>query len=131
MKYVVSKLSFGQEFSFYAPNEGGGPAVKIGGILVKGGCNVRNEHSLVMTTDGVVTELSDEDAVRLAAHPVYQMYEKNGAMRLVGTRGDARSASGDLIEKDGSAQLTEKDFKKKGRKAPKAVAQAKAEEEEE
>ena len=130
MKYVASKLSYGQEFTFYEKNTGGGPNVRVGGIVVKGGCNVRDQHTLVLPTDGVLTEISDEDAARLAAHPVFKMYEANGAMKILGSERDARRAAKDLFEKDGSAQLTERDFKKKGRKPPKAVAQAKAEEEE-
>lgn len=127
MKYVASKLSYSQEFTFYAKAQGGGPNIRVGGILVKGGSNVRDQHTLVLTGDGVITEVSDEDAARLAAHPVYRQYERAGAMKILGSRSDARKASGDLLEKDGSAQLTEKDFRKKGRKPPKAVAQAKAE----
>ena len=130
MKYVASKLSYGQEFTFYEPNKYGGPNVRVGGIFVKGGCNVRDQHTLILPTDGVLTEISDEDAARLAAHPVFKMYEANGAMKILGSERDARRAAKDLFEKDGSAQLTEKDFKKKGRKPPKAVAQAKAEDEE-
>lgn len=130
MKFVVSKLSYAQEFTFYAPNGGNGPAQRIGGITVKGGCNVRDQRTLVMPTEGVITEVSDEDAERLATHPVFKQYLENGAMRIVGSSGDAGRAGKDLIEKDGSAQLTEKDFKRKGRKPPKAVAQAKADDEE-
>lgn len=130
MKYVASKLSYEQEFTFYAPNAGGGPAIRTGGITVKGGCNVRDQHTLVLPTDGVLTEISDEDAERLAAHPVFKLYERNGAMKIVGSERDGRRAARDLFEKDGSAQLTEKDFRKKGRRPPKAVAQAKAEDDE-
>ena len=129
MKYVASKLSFAQEFTFYKRAEGGGPNVRIGGITVKGGCNVRDQHTFILPSEGVITEISDEDAARLASHPVYRQYFKNGAMRILSSEGDAKRASKDLFEKDGSAQLTEKDFRKKGRKPPKAVAQAKAEEE--
>ena len=58
MKYVASKLSYQQEFTFYAPAQGGGPAIRTGGITVKGGCNVRDEHTLVLPTDGVITEIN-------------------------------------------------------------------------
>lgn len=131
MKYVASKLSYQQEFTFYAPAQGGGPAIRTGGITVKGGCNVRDEHTLVLPTDGVITEITDEEATLLASHPVFKMYERNGAMKIVASERDGRRAARDLFEKDGSAQLNEKDFRKKGRKPPKAVAQAKADDEEE
>ena len=92
MKYVASKLSYQQEFTFYAPAQGGGPAIRIGGITVKGGCNVRDEHTLVLPTDGVITEITDEDAARLSSHPVFKMYERNGAMKIVSSERDGRGA---------------------------------------
>lgn len=130
-KYIASKLSFNQDFPFYSKTSDRTPSRRIGGVTILGGCNVRNEHTKILTTDGIITEVSDEDAARLAEHPLFKMYLKNGMMRIVSTRKDARKASADLDKKDGAAQLTKEDYKKAGRAAPKAVASIKPDEDEE
>ena len=121
MRYVASKLSFDQKFVFYAKGDVRAPAVEIGSVVVRGRQNVRDPHTLVMPTSGAITEVTDEDAARLVADPMFADYRKNGMMEILNTGGDAKRAAKDLAEKDGAAQLTESDFKKKGRRAPKAV----------
>ena len=118
MKYIASKLSFDQTFDVYAG--GNAPRSRVRRVTVRGRSNVRDPHTLVMP-EGVITELSDEDAEIVAKHPLYRQYEKNGMMKLTTSKVGARSAKGDLAAKDGAAQLTEADYKKAGRKAPKAV----------
>lgn len=118
MKYIASKLSFNQTFDVYAG--GNAPRSRIKRVVVKGRSNVRDPHTLVMP-EGVITGVSDEDAEIIAKHPLYKKYEKNGMMKLTTSKVGARSAKSDLAAKDGAAQLTEEDYKKAGREAPKAV----------
>ena len=118
MKYIASKLSFDQTFDVYAG--GNAPRSRVRRVTVRGRSNVRDPHTLVMP-EGVITELSDEDAEIVAKHPLYKQYEKNGMMKLTTSKVGARSAKGDLAAKDGAAQLTEGDYKKAGRKSPQAV----------
>lgn len=117
-KYIASKLSFDQRFDVHDTSHAPYRLVKT--ILVKGRSNVRNPHTLVMP-EGVITEVSDEDAEIIAKDPLYAQYEKNGMMKLVNNKASARSAKKDLADKDGAAQLTEGDFKKRGQKPPKPV----------
>ena len=117
-KYIASKLSFDQTFDLYDTSHS--PYKRIKSILVKGRSNVRDPHTLVMP-DGVITEISDEDAEILSRDPLYKQYESNGMMKLVNSKAGARSAKADLAEKDGAAQLTEKDYRKRGKTPPKAV----------
>lgn len=126
MKYIVSKLSFDQSFTIRTGNHA--PYVTVKEITVKGRSNVRDPRTLVVP-DGTVTEVSDEDAAIVLAHPLYKMYEKNGMMRVVNSKAGARSAKSDLAEKDGAAQLTEADYKKRGIAPPKSVAEVHQEEE--
>ena len=118
MKYIASKLSFDQTFDVYAG--GNAPRSRVRRVTVNGRSNVRDPRTLVMP-EGVITELSDEDAEIIAKHPLYRQYEKNGMMKLTTSKVGARSAKGDLAAKDGAAQLTEGDYKKAGRRAPQAV----------
>jgi hypothetical protein len=117
-KYIASKLSFDQTFDLYDNKHP--PYRKIKSILVKGRSNVRDPHTLVMP-EGVITEISDEDAEIMERDPLYKQYEANGMMKLVNSKAGARSAKADLAEKDGAAQLTEKDYRKRGKTPPKAV----------
>lgn len=119
MKYLASKLSFDQQFDIYDTSHA--PYRKVKSILIKGRSNVRDPHTLIML-EGVITEVSDEDAELIAKDPLYAQYEQNGMMKLVNNKASARSAKNDLAQKDGAAQLTEADFKKKGLKPPKPVA---------
>ena len=118
MKYIASKLSFDQTFDVYAG--GNAPRSRVKRVTVRGRSNVRDPHTLVMP-EGVITELSDEDAEIIARHPLYKQYEKNGMMKLTTSKVGARSAKGDLAARDGAAQLTDEDYRKAGRKAPRAV----------
>lgn len=118
MRYIASKLSFNQTFDVYAC--GNAPRSRVKRVVVKGRSNVRDPNTLIMP-EGVITEVSDEDAEIIAKHPLYKQYEQNGMMKLTTSKVGARSAKSDLAEKDGAAQLTEDDYKRAGRKAPKAV----------
>lgn len=124
MKYIASKLSFDQKFDVYDTSKA--PYRMTRSVLVKGRSNVRDPHTLVMP-EGVITELEDVDAAVIANDPLYLAYERNGMMKLVNSKAGARSAKGDLADKDGAAQLTPKDFEKRGQPAPKSVSQANAE----
>lgn len=121
MKYVASKLSFDQSFEFH--KGGRAPYVTVKKIVVKGKSNVRDPKTFVMP-DGVITEVTDEDAALIAADPLYKQYEQNGMMKLVSSKAGARSAKEDLGDKDGAAQLTAEDYTKRGLKPPTAVKEA-------
>ena len=127
MKYIASKLSYDQSFVFYT---GTAPFAVSKVIVVKGGSNVRDPKTLVMP-QGVITELSDEDAALIEADRLYKDFEKNGMMKLVNSKAGAKSAKKDLAEGDAASQLKESDYKKRGMKPPKAVKKGEDEEDEE
>ena len=80
MKYVISKLTGAQDYNFYVPGTGEGVNLVSCTIHVNGGANVADKHFI--TPDGVITELTDEQAERLKTHPVFSLHEKNGFVKI-------------------------------------------------
>lgn len=119
MKYVVSKLTSSQDYNFYSLNEGGRSQITCT-IHVNGGTNLADKHFI--TPDGIITELSDEQAERLSSHPVFQIHEKNGFVKIVSTESNAKKAKSELEAEDKSAPMTPKKYEKEGKKSPKKGA---------
>lgn len=117
MKYVVSKLTGAQDYNFYVPGTGEGVNQISCTIHVNGGANLADKHFI--TSDGVMTEISDEQAERLKTHPVFAIHEKNGFVKIVDTERSADKAKKDLSEEDKSAPLTPKKYAAEGKKSPK------------
>lgn len=88
-------------------------------VLVKGGQGVMRRKELFTPENGVVTEISQEDAEFLLNHPLFKKHALRGFVRIVNYQPDDRRAAKELetMEKsDDSAQLTPEDF------APEAAA---------
>lgn len=109
MKLILSTLTEAQKVvvTKKAPN---GSLVIVKSILIKGGANKVDRKTLV-TPQGVVTELTDEDFELLKSTPFYERMEKRGHIRPVETKDAAEDTKKAGMEKqDGSAQKTEADF---------------------
>ncbi|MBO5810415.1 MAG: hypothetical protein J6R32_06265 [Bacteroidales bacterium] len=117
MKYVVSKLTGAQDYNFYVPGTGQGVNLISCTIHINGGANLADKHFI--TADGVITELTDEQAERLKTHPVFAIHEKNGFVKIVDTEKTADKAKKDLEDEDKSAPLTPKKYANEGKRAPK------------
>ena len=74
MMYVLSKLTGAQDYNFYA--EGTAPGVNqvTCTIHINGGANLADKHFI--TPDGIITEITEEQAERLKTHPVFIQHEK-------------------------------------------------------
>lgn len=89
---------------------------------VLGGAN--NANRALVTVNGVVTELEKDDVELLRKEcELFRIHEANG---FITVKDFHRLDTSDMEAKDKSAQLTSKDFKKKGLKAPKTAAEANA-----
>ena len=121
MSYITSRLSAGVDYTFYTKGANGINQV-IDVISINGGADVINKKSLD-TPYGVVTELTDEQIAKLKTHPVFQKHLEDGYVCINSTESEAnkivKNEENDL-KKDNSKQLTEKDYTKKGKKAPKS-----------
>lgn len=113
MSYVTSKMGAGVIYAIYGKTAGGLPFVQKE-IEVKGGTGVMNKN--LITPEGVVTSLSDEDIELLKVNPLFKLHQENGYVRIHKTE---KAKLTDMQEKDNSAQKTASDYTKKGKKAPK------------
>lgn len=120
MKYVISKLTGAQDYNFYVPGTGEGVNLVSCTIHINGGANVADKHFI--TPDGVITEITEDQAERLKTHPVFSIHEKNGFVKIVDTEKNAEKAKKDLEDEDSGAPLTPKKYKAEGKKAPKKGA---------
>lgn len=113
MPYVTSKMGAGVIYAIYGKTAGGLPYIQKE-IVVNGGSGVMNKN--LITPNGVVTSVSDEEAEMLKSNPLFKLHEANGYVKIHRT---AKTKTNDLKEKDNSAQKTAEDYQKKGKKAPK------------
>jgi hypothetical protein len=113
MPYITSTLSSGVNYAIYGTTAGGLPVVKKE-IIISGGTGVINK--VFATPNGVVTEVTDEELELLEAHPLFRKHKEAGFIKVSKS---SKLDTSNMEEKDKSAQLVEKDFTKRGRKAPK------------
>lgn len=118
MPYVISSLSRDNVFAVYEKKSGNVLVVKKS-ILIKGGANVTNKKTLLMP-NGVATEVSKEDLEILKENTGFKKFLERGFMKIMesGSKFKAQDEAEKMTEKDSSAQITEEDYKKKGKKAP-------------
>lgn len=128
--YIHSTLTCPQKYTIYANSIKGEPVSRIAKnakgkdlvFRVEGGAN--NANRAFVTVNGVVTELEKDDVELLRKEcEAFREHEKNG---FITVKDFHRIDTSDMEAKDKSAQLTNEDFKKKGRKAPKTAAEANA-----
>lgn len=120
MPYVISSLANNQVFADYVkgPDEGKGrarPAVIKKQVFINGGAGVRGSLS---TPQGVITNVSQEDADFLAENKSFQRMVSRGFMKIVSRQVDPdKAAEKDLSDGDASAQLSVEsgDFEEGGR----------------
>jgi 16S rRNA U516 pseudouridylate synthase RsuA-like enzyme len=112
--YILSKLAGGVDYSFYRKNAAG-KMVRDGFVRVKGGADVADKKTL-QAPDGVVTEVTEAEAKKLEANPVFQKHKKAGLVKTVKTA-PAKKAGRDLAA-DKSRQVTPADYKEEGKQPP-------------
>ncbi|MDR2745585.1 MAG: hypothetical protein LBB66_10405 [Desulfovibrio sp.] len=112
--FIFSKLSGGVDYCFYKKNAAG-KMVPDGFVRVKGGADVADKKTL-LTPDGVATEISEADAKKLEANPVFRKHKKAGMVKAV-KNAETKTAGKDMAE-DKSRQATPADYKKTGQEPP-------------
>lgn len=115
--FIVSRASQDNEYIVWGTTTNGQKVVKKS-ILIKGGANVMDKSTMT-TPKGVVTEISDEDWEVLKEHTAFKRHLERGFMEVMKEEKKARRSSKEKSDKkDGSAQLTPKDFEDRGQTAP-------------
>ena len=118
-KYIASKMAANVNYAIYTKGQNGINVVKQV-ITINGGADVMDKKTLI-TPEGVVTVLSDEDFSKLQNNPIFVRHMERGVLKVCSNERNAQNVSKELT-KDTSAQLTPKDYKKQGKKKPKTAA---------
>lgn len=105
MNYVQSTASQDMTYPIYTEGKQN-QATIIKKIIVYGTANVANPTSL-LTPQGMVTELSDEDVALLKKSAAFQRHVEKGFMKLCDK---SQLDVSDMEKKDGSAQIQDKDY---------------------
>lgn len=115
MPHIVSKLAAGMDYVTYSkgPN---GKQVPDGHITVKGGADVADKRTL-LTPEGVVTSVSNDELKQLRSNPLFKVHEASGALLVTDKKPEPAKAAADL-QRDESSQLTPQDYEALGKTPP-------------
>ena len=130
MPYVISTLAQDQEYTFYKTIRDGRSIRHIPEpektVRIKGGQGVMEQKSLLTPDNGVVTEITDEQAELLKTHPCFLEHEKNSKVRIVNNKLNVeKTVEKHMDKEDDSAQLTPSDFGNEAAEAEAANSEVK------
>ena len=109
MKMILSTLTSPQDVVLTRKTESGALEI-VKTITLKGGANVIDRRTLI-TPQGVITELSDDDFDLLEKTAFYKRMKSRGFLRPVEAKETAEDTKkAGMEKKDNSAQKTEEDF---------------------
>lgn len=115
MPFIYSTLTADNKYSGYQKGGGDIPSVTWE-VLVKGGTGVANNR--LITPQGVVTEVTDEELARLKENVIFNRHVENGFIVISDKREDPEKVAADMTGRDPSAPLVDADFEVEGKKAP-------------
>lgn len=115
--YVFSTLTANTAYAIYNYESHDLPIIEKQ-IVIKGGANLADKN--LVTPQGVMTEVSDEDLALLEQDYHFKDHIKNGFIKVEKRKAEVEKAVKDMKDKDRSAPLTDKDFEKDGPKPLKA-----------
>lgn len=115
MPYILSTMSAGVNYAIYGKTAGGLPVVKRE-IAIAGGSGVINKA--LVTPQGVVTKVSDEELELLESNALFRMHKAGGFVKV---QKSDKTDTKDMEQKDASAQRVEADYTSKNKKAPKVA----------
>lgn len=108
-QYVASTLAAPTQYTGWRESGANDVPQIEHAVRIEGGAGVANKHFI--TPHGVVTEVTDEDAEFLRAHPMFQFHQKGGYVTILERKPeDADAVAADMNGKDPSAPVTESDY---------------------
>lgn len=124
MPYIASTLATAVTYVDYsATHENGLPHAKAS-VTIEGGFGVANKN--LITPQGVVTPVTDEQLAVLCKVELFRTHEANGFVQVLDKNpGDPERASADMNRNDPSAPLTDASYEgaaESGGAAPAAPA---------
>jgi hypothetical protein len=109
MPYVCSTGTNDTCYCEYTPGGGDLPVLKRQ-VLIKGGANRGGKH--LVTPQGIVTSVSDEDLAFLKTNKAFLRHMERGFVTIIEQKKepDADKVAKDMTPKDGSAPKTADDY---------------------
>lgn len=125
--YITSTMSADVAYPIYVEsslatdekNQKGRPAVSLGKIVIEGRANVASltvAAGKIVTPEGVQTIVEDDVLEQLRKNKVFVKHEQNGFIKVTKAQASIEKLVKDMTAKDGSAQPTEAEMKKRGKK---------------
>lgn len=105
--YVYSTLTSGMDYTLYDTNQNG-VNIKRAVVSIKGGANLPDKF--LITPQGVVTEVDDEQVAILKQIPLFNQHVEAGFIKLTEARAEVEAVVPDMVSRDESAPLTPNDY---------------------
>lgn len=103
--YVFSTLANNQLYTNYDPAPQGGMSPERFRCLIRGGAGVIDSHTLV-TPQGVVTAVTDEELKELENNEDFKLHKRNGYITVRARSADANKVAEDMGKNDKSRPYT-------------------------
>jgi len=104
--FVLSTLSSDQLYTNYVNGANDLPQITTQ-VLVRGGANIAN--GAILTPQGVVTPISDEEKLWLETCDAFKEHQKAGWVQISPEKVDPEKFAADMASRDGSAPLVPQD----------------------
>lgn len=115
--YVYSKMSAPVDFNIFVKG-GADMPIKQGKITIHGGAGVANKN--LITPNGVVTEVTDEELEILNAHELFVQFKANGFISVEKKKVEVEKVVADMGDKtDPSAPISPADYENADEKTAK------------
>jgi hypothetical protein len=105
--FVYSTLTNSLTIADYIKRDGGVPTKKRQ-VLINGGANLASKH--LITPQGVVTELSNDDYDFVKENKMFQRMVERGFIKVDAKKMDVEKVVADMESRDESAPLVPQDF---------------------
>lgn len=115
--YVFSALATDMRYTTWTPAGDAGLSVKQREIFIKGGTGVANDR--LVTPQGVMTEIDEDDIPELEKNQVFALHVKNGFIAIQKKAADPEKIVADMNRADPSAPKTPNDFANQGENSAK------------
>lgn len=119
MPYVLSKLANTQVYTLYAKGLDNRNEI-VASVTIKGGADVTRKDLTV--PDGVLTTVTKDDLEILERNKDFQRHLEGGFVKIFNNEPNVEKQT-ETMTQDNSRQITKKDYKKKGKKAPKTESE--------
>jgi len=106
--YVYSTLTCNQAYTNHAVG-GADLPIALDPVIIRGGAGIANAH--LVTPEGTVTSVTDEQLEYLRCNPCFLHHEKHGYIKVSTAKVDIEKVVADMSQRDQSAPVVPPDLK--------------------